>query len=74
MKRVVVTGIGIVSSIGNNQAEVRESLVEGRSGIRFSKEYRDINFRSHVYGPIELNLDEIIDRKILRFKIGRAHV
>ena len=67
MKRVVVTGIGIVSSIGNNQAEVRDSLLEGRSGLRFSKEYHDINFRSHVYGPIDLNLDEIIDRKIRRF-------
>ncbi len=67
MKRVVVTGIGIVSSIGNNQAEVRDSLLEGRSGLRFSKEYHDINIRSHVYGPIDLNLDEIIDRKIRRF-------
>jgi len=67
MKRVVVTGIGIVSSLGNNQAEVRDSLLEGRSGLRFSKEYDNINFRSHVYGPIDLNLDEIIDRKIRRF-------
>jgi 3-oxoacyl-[acyl-carrier-protein] synthase-1 len=67
MKRVVVTGIGIVSSIGNNQAEVRESLLGGRSGIRFCEEYRDIGFRSHVCGPINVNPDETIDRKIRRF-------
>lgn len=67
MKRVVVTGIGIVSSLGNNQADVKKSLIEGRSGIRFSEEYCEIGFRSHVYGPIGLNPDEIIDRKIRRF-------
>ena len=67
MKRVVVTGIGIVSSLGNNQAEVKQSLYEGRSGIRLSQEYRDIGFRSHVYGPLNLNPDDLIDRKIRRF-------
>jgi 3-oxoacyl-[acyl-carrier-protein] synthase-1 len=67
MKRVVVTGIGIVSSLGNNQAEVRESLLEGRSGIRFCEEYRDIGFRSHVCGSININPDDTIDRKIRRF-------
>lgn len=67
MRRVVVTGIGIVSSIGNNQVEVRDSLFEGRSGICLSEEYRDIGFRSHVHGPISLNPDELIDRKIRRF-------
>ncbi len=67
MRRVVVTGIGIVSSLGNNQPEVRESLVEGRSGICLSEEYRDIGFRSHVHGPIALDPDELIDRKIRRF-------
>ncbi len=67
MRRVVVTGMGIVSSLGNNQPEVRESLVEGRSGICLSEEYRDIGFRSHVHGPIALNPDELIDRKIRRF-------
>jgi 3-oxoacyl-[acyl-carrier-protein] synthase-1 len=67
MKRVVVTGIGIVSSIGNNQAEVRASLYEGRSGICLSEEYRDIGFRSHVHGPVRLNPDDMIDRKIRRF-------
>jgi 3-oxoacyl-[acyl-carrier-protein] synthase-1 len=67
MRRVVVTGIGIVSSIGNNRQEVTESLREGRSGIQFSEEYRDLGFRSHVYGPIKLNADDLIDRKIRRF-------
>ena len=67
MKRVVVTGIGIVSSIGNNRQEVTESLREGRSGIQLSEEYRDLGFRSHVYGPIKLNVDDLIDRKIRRF-------
>jgi len=67
MKRVVVTGLGIVSSLGNNQQEVRDSLYEGRSGIRLSEEYRDIKFRSHVHGPINLDPDELIDRKIRRF-------
>ena len=67
MKRVVVTGIGIVSSIGNNQAEVRASLYEGRSGICLSEEYRDIGFRSHVHGLVRLDVDNMIDRKIRRF-------
>lgn len=67
MRRVVVTGLGIVSSLGNNQAEVRDSLYEGRSGLSLSEEYRDIGFRSHVHGPIKLNTDDLIDRKIRRF-------
>lgn len=67
MKRVVVTGIGIVSSIGNNRLEVTEALRLGRSGIRFSDEYRELGFRSQVYGPIRLNPDDLIDRKIRRF-------
>ena len=67
MKRVVVTGIGIVSSIGANQREVVESLRAGRSGIAFSQEYADLGFRSHVYGPIRVNPDELIDRKVRRF-------
>ena len=67
MKRVVVTGIGIVSSIGVNQREVAESLRAGRSGIAFSQEYAELGFRSHVCGPINLNPDELIDRKVRRF-------
>ena len=67
MKRVVVTGIGIVSSIGNNKQEVVASLREGRSGIEFNQEYADLGFRSHVYGPIRLDPAEHVDRKLMRF-------
>lgn len=67
MKRVVVTGLGIVSPIGNNQTEVVDSLKVGRSGIVFSEEYQELGFRSHVYGPINIDLDEFIDRKVKRF-------
>jgi 3-oxoacyl-[acyl-carrier-protein] synthase-1 len=67
VRRVVVTGIGIVSSIGNNKQEVLESLREGRSGIRFSEKYAELGFRSHVEGSIEINTEELIDRKLRRF-------
>lgn len=67
MKRVVVTGIGIISSLGNNQAEVNESLKAGRTGVRFSDEYAELGFRSHVYAPLNVDPDELIDRKIRRF-------
>jgi 3-oxoacyl-[acyl-carrier-protein] synthase-1 len=67
MRRVVVTGMGIVSSIGTGRQAVLESLRAGRSGIRFSEEYRDMGFRSHVLGPIDLPLEELIDRKLKRF-------
>lgn len=67
MRRVVITGIGIISSIGLNRLEVTDSLREGRSGIELSEEYRDIGFRSHVYGPVRMNPDDSIDRKIRRF-------
>ena len=67
MKRVVITGLGIVSSIGNNRAEVTESLKSGKSGIEFCEKYAELGFRSHVHGPIRLNLEELIDRKLKRF-------
>ncbi|MEX0899487.1 MAG: beta-ketoacyl-ACP synthase I [Gammaproteobacteria bacterium] len=67
MRRVVVTGIGVVSSIGNSVAEVLDSLRNGRSGIRFSEEYRDLGFRSHVHGPIEVDTAALVDRRALRF-------
>lgn len=66
-KRVVITGLGIKSSIGNSKEEVTRSLRQGQSGIEFCEEYRELGFRSHVYGPIRLNLDELIDRKLKRF-------
>jgi 3-oxoacyl-[acyl-carrier-protein] synthase-1 len=67
MRRVVVTGVGIVSSIGNNKYEVLESLRLGRSGIEHSQEYADLGFRTAVHGPIRLKPDELIDRKVKRF-------
>ncbi len=67
MKRVVVTGIGIVSSIGNNKNEVLESLKSLRSGIVHNQEYADLGFRSHVSGSLDINLEENIDRKLMRF-------
>jgi 3-oxoacyl-[acyl-carrier-protein] synthase I len=67
MRRVVVTGFGIVSSIGNNNEEVLASLREGRSGVRASEEYRELGFRSHVCAPVEIPLAELIDRKLKRF-------
>jgi len=67
MKRVVVTGLGIVSSIGNNRKEVVDSLKEGRSGISFSEVYREMGFRCHVHGAINIDVDAFIDRKIKRF-------
>ncbi|MEQ8586843.1 MAG: beta-ketoacyl-ACP synthase I [Thalassobaculaceae bacterium] len=67
MRRVVVTGIGVVSPIGNDKAEVTESLKTGRSGITFAPEYKEMGFRSHVHGSLKLNLEDRIDRKLLRF-------
>ncbi len=71
MRRVVVTGVGIVSSIGNNKEEVTESLRTGRSGIEFCQEYADLGFRSHIHGSIKLDPTEHIDRKLMRF-MGNA--
>jgi len=67
MRRVVVTGLGIVSSIGNNQTEVVDSLREGRSGIEFCPEYAELGFRSHIHGSIHIDLEALVDRKIRRF-------
>jgi 3-oxoacyl-[acyl-carrier-protein] synthase-1 len=67
MRRVVVTGLGVVSSIGNNKQEVLESLRVGRSGITFSETYAEMGFRSHVHGAISLDVVAAIDRKLRRF-------
>ncbi len=67
MRRVVITGYGIVSSIGNNKQEVLDSLREGRSGIEYSEEYAELGFRSHVHGPVRVNYRDLIDRRLLRF-------
>ena len=65
--RVVVTGLGIVSSVGVGCQAVSEALRKGQSGIRFSQAYADLGFRSHIHGDIEVDLDQQIDRKLKRF-------
>ena len=67
MRRVVVTGLGIVSSIGNNKDEVLGSLKAGRSGIRFCETYAEMGFRSHIHGDIKIDLEAAVDRKLRRF-------
>ncbi|GAA6139027.1 beta-ketoacyl-ACP synthase I [Arenicella sp. 4NH20-0111] len=67
MKRVVITGMGIVSSLGNDVEEVTKSLKEGKSGIQFCEDYAELGMRSHVAGRVHLDQKELIDRKHLRF-------
>lgn len=67
MRRVAVTGMGIVSPIGNNVAEVTDSLRVGRSGISFCEDYAERGFRSHVHGRPQIDMDDMIDRKLRRF-------
>lgn len=66
-RRVVITGMGIISCIGNNKDEVLESLKAGRSGITASPEYAEMGFRSQVYGKPNINLEEHIDKRLFRF-------
>jgi 3-oxoacyl-[acyl-carrier-protein] synthase-1 len=72
MRRVVITGMGIVSSLGTNQKEVTRSLKESIPGIGFSEEARDNGLRSHVCGQINLDLPALINRKLLRFMCPAA--
>ncbi|MDA1339171.1 MAG: beta-ketoacyl-ACP synthase I [Methylophilales bacterium] len=72
MKRVVITGMGIVSSLGNNVPEVEESLRYAKSGITFQPEYEAHGLRSQVAGSININVEELIDRKLLRF-MAKGH-
>ncbi|MFP6729217.1 MAG: beta-ketoacyl-ACP synthase I [Alphaproteobacteria bacterium] len=67
MRRVVVTGMGIICPIGNSLDEVTDALREGRSGIEFCQDYKDHGFRSHIHGSLKIDLDEAIDRKLRRF-------
>ena len=67
MRRAVITGMGIVSCIGNNKQEVLASLREGRSGISISEEFKAMGFRSHLHGKPTVNLEDKVDRKLLRF-------
>ncbi len=63
MKRAVITGMGIVSSIGNNVKEVLESLKTGKSGINFSEQFAEMKLRSNVWGDLKMTPSEHIDRK-----------
>ncbi|MBN3562460.1 beta-ketoacyl-ACP synthase I [Aliamphritea spongicola] len=67
MRRVVVTGMGIVSCLGTDKETVLDSLQQGRSGIKFQEEYKEMGFRSHVAGSIDLDYSDLIDRKLVRF-------
>jgi len=67
MKRVVITGMGIVSCLGNDKETVLQSLQQGRSGIKFQQEYADMGMRSHVAGSVDIDIDAHIDRKVKRF-------
>ena len=67
MKRVVVTGIGVVSCLGNNQDEVYEALLNSKSGITFSEEYKEYNLKSNVHGKPNIKLEDHVDRKFMRF-------
>ena len=67
MKRVVVTGLGIVSCLGNDAQQVLDSLRQGRSGIRFKPEYAELGFRSQVAGVVDIDIESLVDRKQLRF-------
>lgn len=66
-KRVVITGMGIVSSIGNNIEAVKNSLITQKSGIVSSEIYKEMGFRSQIHGDIKINLEDHIDKKQLRF-------
>jgi 3-oxoacyl-[acyl-carrier-protein] synthase I len=67
MKRVVITGIGIVSCLGNNQEDVHQSLLNSKSGISFCEEYKEHNLKSHIHGKPNIKLEDHVDRKIIRF-------
>ena len=67
MRRVVITGLGIVSCLGNNQEEVYQSLLYSKSGISFAEEYKEHNLKSHVHGKPKIKLEDHIDRKTIRF-------
>ena len=67
MRRVVITGLGIVSCLGNNQEEVHQSLLNSKSGISFAEEYKEHNLKSHVHGKPNIKLSDFVDRKTIRF-------
>ena len=72
MRRVVVSGLGVVSCLGNSMSEVLSSIRSGRSGIVFNESFKESGMRSHVSGSVDINTDEMIDRKVRRFMGGAA--
>ena len=71
MRRVVITGMGIVSPLGDTKGDVLVSLKEGISGIRFQKAYEELNLRSRIGGFTRIDIKEHVDKKLLRF-MGNA--
>jgi 3-oxoacyl-[acyl-carrier-protein] synthase-1 len=67
MRRVVVTGLGVVSCLGNSKAEVTDSLRAGQSGISFNSRFDEMGMRSKISGSVDIDLNELIDRKVKRF-------
>ena len=67
MRRVVVTGMGLVSCLGNDKESVTASLREGKSGITFNEDFKNMGLRSQISGSVDIDLDQHIDRKMLRF-------
>ena len=67
MRRVVITGLGIVSCLGNNQDEVHQSLLNSKSGISFAEEYKEHNLKSNIHGKPNIKLEDHVDRKTIRF-------
>ena len=67
MRRAVITGLGLVSPLGNNAAETLASLRDTKSGIQFQEAYKEMGLRSQVAGSIDLETDDLIDRKLRRF-------
>ena len=67
MKRVVITGIGIVSCLGNSQEEVYQSLLNSKSGISYCEDYKEYNLKSHIHGKPNIKIEDHIDRKVIRF-------
>ena len=67
MRRVVITGIGVVSCIGNSKEDVLDSLRAGRSGIVANEKFKEMGLRSHISGSVDIDTKELIDRKVLRF-------
>ncbi len=67
MKRVVITGLGIVSCLGNNQEEVYQSLLNSKSGISYCEEYKEHNLKSHIHGKPNIKISDHVDRKVIRF-------